>query len=102
MRVARKRTAEWKLYWRGRGQDHVAYLGHWHVGEVVRRVVRRQVTYVAHMHVPGINGPVATEQSVLMAKSALLGKLADWMSRLGEEPVMQEVEVGRGRRVRGG
>jgi hypothetical protein len=54
------------------------------------------------MHVPGINGPVATEQSVLMAKSALLGKVVDWMGRLGEEPVIQEAEVGRGRRVRGG
>lgn len=63
----------------------MAFLGKWRIGEVVRRSANRRVQYVAHLHVPGINGPIATENTVLAASIRLSEKVKAWLGGFIED-----------------
>lgn len=63
----------------------MAFLGKWRIGEVVRRSANRRVQYVAHLHVPGINGPIATENTVLAASIRLSEKVKEWLGGFIED-----------------
>ena len=101
-RVQRTRTVEWRVHWVDSGQDRVCYIGRWQVGRVVRRVAHRRVTYVAHFSVPGIHGPVATEQDQQVAAMKLMAKVKEWLGGLRDDPpsIEDEKERARPRRVR--
>lgn len=63
----------------------MAFLGKWRIGEVVRKSANRRVQYVAHLHVPGINGPIATENTVLAASIRLNEKVKAWLGGFIED-----------------
>lgn len=63
----------------------MAFLGKWRIGEVVRRSANRRVQYIAHLHVPGINGPIATENTVLAASIRLSEKVKEWLGGFIED-----------------
>ena len=69
----------------------MAFLGKWRIGEVVRKSANRRVQYVAHLHVPGINGPIATENTVLAASIRLSEKVKEWLGGFIEDaPELQD------------
>lgn len=83
-RVSRQRVIPWKINWVDRPEGRVAFLGKWRIGEVVRKSANRRVQYVAHLHVPGVNGPIATENTVLAASIRLSEKVKEWLAGLIE------------------
>jgi len=84
-RLTRQRVVPWKLTWVERPEGRVAFLGKWRVGEIVRRSVNRRVCYIAHLHVPGINGPIATEVSAGAASMRFTEKLREWLDGFIED-----------------
>jgi hypothetical protein len=98
VRLKRQTVVAWRLNWVDRPEGRVAYLGRWRIGEVVRKRTGRQVAYVAHLHVPGINGPIATENNVMGASMRLREKLREWLDGLEDdvpEPVEERTRVRR-------
>lgn len=90
-RVSRQRVIPWKINWVDRPEGRVAFLGKWRIGEVVRKSANRRVQYVAHLHVPGVNGPIATENTVLAASIRLSEKVKEWLGGLADEaPELQD------------
>lgn len=85
VRLKRQTVVAWRLNWVDRPEGRVAYLGRWRIGEVVRKRTGRQVAYVAHLHVPGINGPIATENNVMGASMRLREKLREWLDGFIED-----------------
>lgn len=84
-RISRQRVVPWKINWVNRPEGRVAYLGKWRIGEVVCRSVNGRVQYVAHIHVPGIRGPIATENTVLAASIRLSEEVKEWLGGLADD-----------------
>lgn len=98
MRVSRTRSVPWKLNWEDKDNDRLAYLGRHYVGRVVRGKVHRSrvVCFAVYLNLPGVIGPVAHEQSRLLACQKLLEKVQEWLGGCDENIPSKE----EGARVR--